>query len=145
MQGLQCFRYPWRHSGDLEFKKSLNLTHPKPPQAPPLPHFFFLVHQSEVEVTALLADVCVCESERWWQGVCSDSLCESMGTLHFKDRQRAPRETAAGQNFCQWGGDMEWFTKKKTEWKALSVFLHTCKTEGEAFFRESEEFSFCPD
>lgn len=83
-----------------EFKKLS--AHLKPlPQS----HFFsFSVCQSEVEVTALFA-VRVCVSVCVW-GVFGDSLCESMGTLHFKDRQRAPSETAAGQDFCQ--GGMGW-------------------------------------
>lgn len=117
MEGLQCFRYPWRHSGDLEFKKSLNLTRPKPPQAPPLPHFFFLVCQSEVEVTALLADfVRVCERERDGGRVCVVTPSVRAWELYISKTGRGhPEKLQRGRFFVSEGGDMEWFTKKRSE------------------------------
>lgn len=72
-----------------------------------------------------------------WQGVFSDSLCENMGTLQFKDKRRALSEDALGQTFlCALGsmGEMESGLGVRRV-KGVECIL-ACKTEGEAFFRD---------
>lgn len=72
-----------------------------------------------------------------WQGVFSDSLCENMGTLQFKAKQRALREDAPGQTFlCAVGsmGERESGLGLRRV-KGVECIL-ACKTEGEAFFRD---------
>lgn len=68
----------------------------------------------------------------------SDSLDESMGTFTFQSHAEGTQRNGSGGRMCVSAG-------QRDEREGLNVSVHTRKTEGEAFFRDPEEFSFCSD